>query len=105
MPNIFYSPAGYSAQMLLGDKTIGPISGNKVGGQPATGGTIPAAVGQQPPALGIYPPSYGSFPQYNLVGKNADAGEVADCLNQIILRIQAIEEVLNNSTAYGVIQT
>ena len=103
--NVFYSPGGFKTQMLLGDVTLGPILANRVGGNPPTAGTMTTSVGQQPPILGIYPPSYGNFPAFNIVGKIADAGEIADCLNQLVLRIQALEAAMALSSAYGIVQT
>ena len=103
--NVFYSPGGYQAQMLLGNTTIGPILGQKTGGISPTYGTVNPIAGQLSPILGVYPPGYGSFPRFGKVGKFADAGEVADCLNQLVLRIQALEAFMGANPSYGVVPT
>lgn len=35
--------------------------------------------------------SNGGYPAFNVIGYAADAGEVSDCLNQLVVRIQALE--------------
>lgn len=67
MPLTSYTPASPTLITMDGDTSLGPT-------------TATAA-----------PPSGGTYLKFNVVGYPADAGEVADCLNALVQRIQALE--------------
>lgn len=94
MPLISFAPGpAPGVTMINADKTIGPTTSiGRTGSQPASPGVIPAS-------------GAGTYPQYNLTGKYADAGEVADCLNMLVARIQALEAVLASDPGSGITQT
>jgi hypothetical protein len=88
MAQISYAPGGLPAVvMTFADKTIGPTTSlSKVSTQPVTQGTLP-------------PSQAAAYPQFNIVGRSADVGEIADCLNQLVARIEALEAVLGQNPA------
>ena len=94
MALISYAPATVLGGTIFGDKTIGPVNNvTKSGPIPATGGTLPVA------------PPVASYPLFNTTGNIADAGEIADCLNQLVVRIEALEALLAANPSYGLIAT
>jgi len=92
MALISYAPATVIGGTIFGDKTIGPVTGvTKTANLPGTGGTLPVA------------PPVASYPAFNTTGNIADAGEIADCLNQLVVRIEALEAILAANPAYGIV--
>lgn len=67
MPPTSYTPASPALITVDGDQTLGPTTMTAV------------------------PPTGGQYLKFNVVGYPADAGEVADCLNALVLRLQALE--------------
>jgi hypothetical protein len=94
MPLISYTP-GQPGNIFTG-KTIGPTTAN------------PKANVSAPVTLNVVPPpgtSQGAYLPFGRVGYFADAGEVADCLNQLVARIESLEGLMNTNPAYGITAT
>lgn len=67
---------------------------------------VPSSINSNPVAVGSPPiPPQGVYPAYGHIGQFADAGDVADCLNQLVARIEALEGLLSNNPAYGIVAT
>lgn len=94
MPLISYAPAGLAASYTLASRTVGQVTSVVKASQTpaATAGTLPAV-------------QASAYPVYGLVGKVADAGEVADCLNQLVSRIESLEAIIQANPAYGITET
>ena len=93
-PLISYAPGNFpSVPLILGDITIGPTTAvTKTAVPSSTGGTLTTN-------------SAATYPNYNTIGKWADAGEIADCFNQLVCRIEALEAIIAANPAYGITAT
>lgn len=92
MPLISYAPGpNPGIVMINSDLTIGPTTSlTKTATLPATSGTLPTT-------------GAAAYPMWNIVGRFADAGELADCFNQLVARIEALEAIVgSNPTVYGI---
>jgi len=93
MPLISFAPGGPYNILPNDVSTIGPTT------------TIPPSGPLPPtstPGLDLQPPQ--KYPAFGKLGLAADCGEVADALNQIVLRIQQIEQLLSINPIYGIVQ-
>jgi hypothetical protein len=94
MPLISYTP-GQPGNIFTG-KTIGPTNVN------------PKVNAVTPPTLGVTPPPgtpQGNYTTFGRVGYFADAGETADCMNQLVVRLEALESLLNINPNYPIVTT
>lgn len=91
MPLISYAPGGLPGVPLINsNRTVGPTSAVT---------KAPSAI----PTLGTIPANQTAvYPLFNATGRAADAGEVADCFNQLVSRIQALEAILGANSEYGI---
>lgn len=94
MPLISYAPDLPPSVTSGRSVTVGPTTAisKSLGPAQVSAGTLPI-------------PPQGSYPTIGRIGTPADAGEVSDCLNQLVARIEALEGLLSNNPAYGIVAT
>lgn len=94
MPLISYVPGGRYNVLPNDNSTIGTTTTI-----PAVGKLAPVATG----TLAVQPAQ--QYQQFGKIGLPADAGEVADALNALVIRIQQLEQLLDANPAYGIVST